>query len=284
MKKMQKQQVEGEELEPRKTGDSDLDRLLNEVAIMPLAISSDEMLRLIPKVETTTVARFRNIKWILTGVIALTGIVLYMLLSTKKDALEVQESSLSSDNNVSINLPSEPKLSVNDQNNILPNNKTISNTIKSTVPLKTNKSNINSIYLDGTTTVILNHDDRVVSIELNKVGVHKIIDTGVLISKEKFSDYSSDIESAYLQAGIKHNPNEKKNISKQEELAAAIIKSLLNENLLEDGESYDLSLTNKAAILNGKILSDENKTKMLTIVAQTTGKSLPNDGKIHIRH
>ena len=77
---------------------------------------------------------------------------------------------------------------------------------------------------------------------------------------------------------------EKKRLSKKEELADAIIQGLYKENLLVEGQSYDLTISNDEAILNGKVLSSESRKKMLDIIEQTTGKTLPSDGKIHIRH
>lgn len=281
---MQKQQVEGEELEPRNTGNVQLDRLLNEASAMPLAISSEEMLRLIPKANTSAFNHLSNLKWIITGSIILTGIVLYLISPFKKENSEEKNkgSYRQSTENISQNgSQAEDKVAVTiaqKQSNISSNEQKVIQPIKSAI------SNKNSIYLDGTTTVLLTHDDGVVSIELNKSGVKKIIDSGVIVSQENYSDYRTDIEKAFAQTGIKYNSSNQKSKSKQEELAEAIIRGLHNENLLLDGESYDLSLTNKEAILNGKLLSEESKLRMLTIVAQTTGKTLPNDGKIHIRH
>jgi len=57
-----------------------------------------------------------------------------------------------------------------------------------------------------------------------------------------------------------------------------------NGTMLTALEQFEKVKHLKAAMLKGNTLSGKNKTKMVTIVAQTTGKSLPNDGEIHIRH
>ncbi len=288
MNEIPKMQVEGDELEPRKTGNTQLDRLLNEAAAMPLAISSEEMFHLIPKSSPTSSNRLGNFNWIITGAILLTGLVLYTLLS-KRNINPLKENSISN-NHLAIEPTikseaakeaSEKNITASTKDN---NSSNLSIQKKSSKEAKETASNKNSIYLEGTKTVLLTHENKIISIELNRFGVKKIIDDGVLVSVDNYSNYNQDIEQASIRSGIKFKLEEKKHLSKKEELAEAIIQGLYKENLLVEGQSYDLNISNEEAILNGKVLSSENRKKMLEIIEQTTGKKLPSDGKIHIRH
>ncbi len=288
MNETPKMQVEGEELEPRKTGNVQLDRLLNEAATMPLAISSEEMLHLIPKSNPGTLNRISNFKWIITGAILLTGIVLYTLLS-KRNIHTVKEN-ITSNNPVAvapvgkIEAGTEAEEKNSTESNIDNKSSNLSVQKKESINAKEVALNKNSIYLEGTKTVLLTHENKIVSIELNQFGVKKIIDDGVLVSANNYSNYNEDIEQASKRSGIKLKLEEKKRLSKKEELADAIIQGLYKENLLVEGQSYDLTISNDEAILNGKVLSSESRKKMLDIIEQTTGKIFPSDGKIHIRH
>ncbi len=288
MNETPKMQVEGEELEPRKTGNVQLDRLLNEAATIPLAISSEEMLHLIPKSSPGTLNRISNFKWIITGAILLTGIVLYTLLSKRN--IDTVKENITSNNPLAVapvgkieagTDAEEKNITVSKIDN---NSSNLSVQKKESINAKEVALNKNSIYLEGTKTVLLTHENKIVSIELNQFGVKKIIDDGVLVSANNYSNYNEDIEQASKRSGIKLKLEEKKRLSKKEELAEAIIQGLYKENLLVEGQSYDLTISNDEAILNGKVLSNESRKKMLDIIEQTTGKTLPSDGKIHIRH
>ena len=288
MNETPKMQVEGEELEPRKTGNVQLDRLLNEAATMPLAISSEEMLHLIPKSSPGTLNRISNFKWIITGAILLTGIVLYTLLSKRN--IDTVKENITSNNPVAvapvgkIEAGTEAEEKNSTESNLDNKSSNLSVQKKESINAKEVALNKNSIYLEGTKTVLLTHENKIVSIELNQFGVKKIIDDGVLVSANNYSNYNEDIEQASKRSGIKLKLEEKKRLSKKEELADAIIQGLYKENLLVEGQSYDLTISNDEAILNGKVLSSESRKKMLDIIEQTTGKTLPSDGKIHIRH
>ena len=288
MNETPKMQVEGEELEPRKTGNVQLDRLLNEAATMPLAISSEEMLHLIPKSSPGTLNRISNFKWIITGAILLTGIVLYTLLSKRN--IDTVKENITSNNPVAvapvgkIEAVTEAEEKNSTESNLDNKSSNLSVQKKESINAKEVALNKNSIYLEGTKTVLLTHENKIVSIELNQFGVKKIIDDGVLVSANNYSNYNEDIEQASKRSGIKLKLEEKKRLSKKEELADAIIQGLYKENLLVEGQSYDLTISNDEAILNGKVLSSESRKKMLDIIEQTTGKTLPSDGKIHIRH
>ena len=288
MNETPKMQVEGEELEPRKTGNVQLDRLLNEAATMPLAISSEEMLHLIPKSSPGTLNRISNFKWIISGAILLTGIVLYTLLSKRN--IDTVKENITSNNPVAvapvgkIEAVTEAEEKNSTESNLDNKSSNLSVQKKESINAKEVALNKNSIYLEGTKTVLLTHENKIVSIELNQFGVKKIIDDGVLVSANNYSNYNEDIEQASKRSGIKLKLEEKKRLSKKEELADAIIQGLYKENLLVEGQSYDLTISNDEAILNGKVLSSESRKKMLDIIEQTTGKTLPSDGKIHIRH
>ena len=288
MNETPKMQVEGEELEPRKTGNVQLDRLLNEAATMPLAISREEMLHLIPKSSPGTLNRISNFKWIITGAILLTGIVLYTLLSKRN--IDTVKENITSNNPVAvapvgkIEAGTEAEEKNSTESNLDNKSSNLSVQKKESINAKEVALNKNSIYLEGTKTVLLTHENKIVSIELNQFGVKKIIDDGVLVSANNYSNYNEDIEQASKRSGIKLKLEEKKRLSKKEELADAIIQGLYKENLLVEGQSYDLTISNDEAILNGKVLSSESRKKMLDIIEQTTGKTLPSDGKIHIRH
>ena len=291
MKETQEQQADNDDLIPRKTGNDQLDRLLNETASIPLAINSGQISQLLSKSGGSSGSRMRNVKWIIAGAIVVTGLVLYSLLPLNKDksviknipASQPVKTVRSDDNNnatssIAATAPAERSSSKINVAPVIENKTSVkNNVVKST----TNK---NSIYLEGTTTVILEHEGKSMAVELNQSGVKKIIDDGKVVNASDYYAYNEIIQQAYAKTSFKYKPEEKHDLSEKEKLAEAIIQGLYKQNLLLEGQPYDLVITPESAVLNDIVLSPENHKTMLDIVEQTTGKSLPPKGKIHIRH